>query len=126
MPVLLETPLLVLWPRWSRIVLPTLGLGDLTNRVSRQEALADLSAIVALIHRQGDSSFSRESVCLFRAGATERHRKRFPGRGGCVLIPNILDGLLGDRKRTSDLFHPNDAGYEILAERFFDAIKPCL
>ena len=39
-----------------------------------------------------------------------------------TLIPNILEGIMGNRKLMSDPIHPNDAGYKIMAERFYKAI----
>jgi len=45
---------------------------------------------------------------------------------GVVLIPNILDGIMGNRQLMSDSIHPNDAGYTIMAERFFRELKPYL
>ena len=45
---------------------------------------------------------------------------------GAILIPNILDGIMGNRQLMSDSIHPNDAGYTIMAERFYRALKPYL
>jgi lysophospholipase L1-like esterase len=45
---------------------------------------------------------------------------------GCVLIPDILEGILGNGNLMSDPIHPNGAGYGIVAQRFFEAIKPYL
>jgi lysophospholipase L1-like esterase len=41
---------------------------------------------------------------------------------GAVLIPNIFEGIMGNRKLMSDPIHPNDAGYKKIAERFYEAI----
>jgi lysophospholipase L1-like esterase len=43
---------------------------------------------------------------------------------GTNLIPNILDGIMGNRKLMSDPIHPNDAGYKIIAEKFKKALHP--
>ena len=41
---------------------------------------------------------------------------------GAILIPNIFEGIMGNRKLMSDPIHPNDAGYKIIAERFYEAM----
>jgi lysophospholipase L1-like esterase len=41
---------------------------------------------------------------------------------GAILIPNIFEGLMGNRKLMSDPIHPNGAGYKIIAERFYEAM----
>ena len=41
---------------------------------------------------------------------------------GAILIPNILNGLMGNVELMSDTIHPNAAGYEIMARRFHKAI----
>jgi lysophospholipase L1-like esterase len=43
-----------------------------------------------------------------------------------VLIPDVLNGILGNPARMSDPIHPNDAGYSVMAGYFYEAIKPYL
>ncbi|MBF0477788.1 MAG: hypothetical protein HQK59_18560 [Deltaproteobacteria bacterium] len=45
---------------------------------------------------------------------------------GAVLIPNMFDEIMGKPKLMSYSIHPNDAGYAIMAERFYEAMKPYL
>lgn len=45
---------------------------------------------------------------------------------GAILIPNILSGIMGNNDRMSDAIHPNDKGYEIMAEKFHGALRPYL
>jgi hypothetical protein len=40
---------------------------------------------------------------------------------GALLIPNIFEGIMGNRKLMSDPIHPNKAGYTIIAQRFYKA-----
>jgi acyl-CoA thioesterase-1 len=42
---------------------------------------------------------------------------------GCVLVPDILSGIIGNTKLKSDQIHPNGAGYAKIAARVYDAIK---
>ena len=43
---------------------------------------------------------------------------------GAILIPDIFKGIMGKRKLMSDAIHPNDAGYKIIAQRFYEAMLP--
>jgi lysophospholipase L1-like esterase len=45
---------------------------------------------------------------------------------GAVLIPNIYKGLIAHPELMSDQIHPNEAGYTIMAKRFYEAMKPYL
>jgi lysophospholipase L1-like esterase len=41
-------------------------------------------------------------------------------------VPNILDGILTQPSLMSDYVHPNDAGYQKIAERLASELKPLL
>ena len=43
-----------------------------------------------------------------------------------VFVPEILKGIFNKRQYKSDMVHPNAAGYEIVAERVYQKIKPYL
>jgi len=47
-------------------------------------------------------------------------------RHGAVLVPNVLEGILLRPELTADQIHPNDAGYEIVAERIYGTLGPML
>lgn len=40
-----------------------------------------------------------------------------------VYVPNVLSGILGNRELMSDQIHPNQAGYQKIAERVVPAIR---
>lgn len=39
-----------------------------------------------------------------------------------AFVSDVLDGLFGNRQYMSDAVHPNDAGYEIIAERIYPVL----
>ena len=43
-----------------------------------------------------------------------------------LLVENVLDGIMGNPEHMSDPIHPNDRGYAIMAERFYQVVKPYL
>jgi lysophospholipase L1-like esterase len=42
---------------------------------------------------------------------------------GAVYVSDVLDGLFAHKEYMSDEVHPNDAGYAIIADRVFRAMK---
>ena len=50
--------------------------------------------------------------------------KELADQTGAVLIPDILEDIIGNRKLMSDPIHPNEDGYKISAERFLEAMLP--
>ena len=45
---------------------------------------------------------------------------------GALLVPDILGGIMDNEKLMHDTIHPNAAGYEIMADKFYQAIKTYL
>jgi lysophospholipase L1-like esterase len=43
-----------------------------------------------------------------------------------MYVPNILDGILSSPSLMSDYVHPNDAGYQRIAERLENELRPLL
>ncbi len=47
----------------------------------------------------------------------------FAKDNGCLLVPNVLDELFGNKKLMVDTVHPNAKGYTIVAKEFYKVIK---
>ncbi len=105
------------------IVLITLGGNDLKNGIRADDAFENLKMIVNLIHNQGARVIIGGLTIPFRDRGYGRGFKHLADETGATLIPNILEGIMGNRKLMSDPIHPNDAGYKILAERFNEAMQ---
>jgi lysophospholipase L1-like esterase len=106
------------------IVLITLGGNDLKNGVASEAAFKNLKMIVNLIHNQGARVIIGGLSIPFRDRGFGRGYQKLADQTGATLIPNILEGIMGNRKLLSDPIHPNDAGYKIMAERFYEAMLP--
>ena len=100
------------------IVLITLGGNDLKNGVDADTAFKNLKMIVNLIHNQGARVIIGGLHFPFRDRGYGRGYRKLADETGAVLIPHILEGIMGSRDLMSDPIHPNDAGYKIMAERF--------
>ncbi|MBF0498024.1 MAG: arylesterase [Deltaproteobacteria bacterium] len=109
-----------------RIVLITLGGNDLKNGVSKDVAFRNLKIIVESIQAKGALIvIGGVDIPFWGRGFGDGYRD-ICRETGAILIPNIFDGIMGKPKLMSDSIHPNNAGYAIMAERFYEAIKPYL
>jgi acyl-CoA thioesterase-1 len=105
-------------------VLITLGGNDLKNGIATKAAFANLKAIVESIQRSGAVVVIGGLSFPMRDRGYGKAYRDLADQTGAILIPDILDGIMGDRTLMSDPIHPNDAGYARMAERFYEALQP--
>ncbi len=112
--------------RSPKIVLITLGGNDLKNKVPKETAFSNLDKIVRSIQAKGALVIiGGVDIPLMGRGFREAYQK-LAKETGAVLIPNVLEGIMGKSELMSDPIHPNDKGYTIMAEKFHKAIQPYL
>jgi lysophospholipase L1-like esterase len=104
------------------LVLITLGGNDLKNGVARDVAFDNFKAIVESIQETGARVIIGGLNFPIRDRGFGRAYRELADETGALLIPNIFEGIMGNRKLMSDPIHPNDAGYKKIAERFYEAI----
>lgn len=104
------------------LVLITLGGNDLKNGVAKERAFKNLSLIVNAIQNTGARVILGGIKFPLRDRGYGRAYHELADDTGAILIPNIFEGIMGNRQLMSDPIHPNDAGYKIIAERFYEAI----
>ncbi len=109
-----------------RIVLLTIGGNDLKNGIKKEIVFDNIKNIVTTLQESGAlviiggfdiPLFSRDFGSAYRDLAKET---------GSVLVPNVLEDIIGNRELMSDTIHPNSKGYQIMAERFHEVLKPFL
>jgi lysophospholipase L1-like esterase len=104
------------------LVLITLGGNDLKKGVARDVAFDNFKVIVESIQESGARVIIGGLNFPIRDRGFGRAYRELADETGAVLIPNIFEGIMGNRKLMSDPIHPNDAGYKKIAERFYQAI----
>jgi lysophospholipase L1-like esterase len=109
-----------------RVVLLCLGGNDGLQQMGREQMFANLGVMIDRFHAAG--AFV---VLLGVRSATVRDKNEKPfeelARAKKVLlVPNILDGLITDPRLMSDTIHPNDAGYERIADKIEAALRPVM
>ena len=104
------------------LVLITLGGNDLKNGIAKDVAFKNLKMIVESIQGQGARVVIGGLKIPLRDRGFGKGYRQLVDRTGAVLITNILEGIMGNRKLMSDPIHPNEDGYKIMAERFLEAM----
>jgi len=108
--------------RSPRIVLITLGGNDLKNRLSKETAYQNLKEIIVSIQEQGALVIvGGISIPFWGRGFGEMYQQVCK-ETQALLIPNLFDGIIGDKSLMSDPIHPNNAGYKVIAEKYYEAM----
>jgi len=109
-----------------RIVFITLGGNDLKNGVSKTQAFANLEQIIVRLQDAGALVVvGGIDLPLFGKGFDEAYEV-LAIKTGALLVPNVFENIMGDSRLMSDRIHPNDKGYSIMAQHFYQAVKPYL
>jgi acyl-CoA thioesterase I len=105
-----------------RVVLVLLGGNDYLKRRPKEETFDNLSLIIGRIQDSG------AVVVLLgvRGGVLgdnfDKEFKRLAKETGSAFVPNVLKGIIGVSEYMSDQVHPNDTGYQIIAERILPVL----
>ena len=104
------------------LVLITLGGNDLKNGVSANDALRNLITIVETLQENNARVIVGGLKFPLRDRGYGKAYAELASQTGIILIPHILEGIMGNRSLMSDPIHPNDDGYALMAERFYKAV----
>jgi acyl-CoA thioesterase-1 len=109
-----------------RVVLLCFGGNDGLQRLPPNETFHNLARIIDRLHRGG--SFV---VLLGIRSATlrdhyEEHFRRLAREKRVLLVPNLMESVLFSPNLMSDAIHPNDAGYQAIAERLEAVLLPIM
>ena len=104
------------------LVLITLGGNDLKNGVAKDHAFDNLRMIINSIHNTGAKVILGGIKFPIRDRGFGKAYQKLADDTGAFLIPNIFEGIMGNRQLMSDPIHPNEDGYKIMADKFYEAI----
>jgi len=107
------------------LVVVTLGGNDILRRTALDETLANLEAIFTELQDRGCVVAYCEVLGVVAGKRAKRHRE-LCRRLGVILIPDVLDDILGQDDMISDSIHPNDQGYRLMAGRVAAVLEPFL
>lgn len=108
------------------IVIVLLGGNDYLKQVPIDTTFSNLEKIVKSFQDNGAAVI----ILGVRGGLLrDNYNARFEAFAkshGAAFVPNVLDGLIGDQTLMSDAIHPNDAGYQIIADKVFPTLAKLL
>ena len=106
-----------------RVVIVVLGGNDFLRRVPMETTFNNLRTIVGRIRERGAAVvLVGVKVNLFRDLYGAEY-ERLSREMSAAVVPDILDDVLGRGDRMSDSIHPNDQGYEIIADRLEPVLR---
>lgn len=112
--------------RNPRLVIVLFGGNDFMRQLAVGETRKNLEEIVGRIQDRG----AMVALVGMRLGLfTDEYGPIYKGiarKRGALYIPEILKGILSDARLKSDSIHPNSAGYQRMAERILQKVKPLL
>jgi len=112
--------------RDPRVVIVLLGGNDFLRRVPKEQTFANLATIAERIRSTGAAVvLVGVNVGLWRDPYGDEY-ENVARRTSAGLVPDILDDILGDQHLMTDSIHPNDRGYQIVADRVEPALRELL
>ncbi len=100
-----------------RIVIVGLGGNDFLRRMPIADTERNLRAIVRRIQQQGAMVVLLGFRFPSLGPSYESMYERVADDTKCLLIPDLMDGILSNQTLKSDEIHPNARGYDVMAER---------
>jgi len=106
-----------------RIVFVLLGGNDYLQKIPKETTFKNLATIIEKIQDKGAAVILlgvRGGIFVDRF---EEDYKILSDTYQTGFVPNVLDGLITNRKLMFDSIHPNDLGYKIVADKIFPELK---
>jgi acyl-CoA thioesterase-1 len=105
-----------------KVVIVLLGGNDAIQKIPTEETFRNLEVIIQKIQAKGAIVLLLGVQGRLLSDPFKGEFEKLAAKYHTAYVPNVLDGLIGNLKYMSDSVHPNDLGYEIIAEK----IKPVL
>lgn len=106
-----------------KLVIVGLGGNDFLQGVPMATTESNLRTIIRRIHERG----AMVILLGYRFPSLQNNYgemyERVARDEQCLLVPDLLDGILTDSSLKSDEIHPNAKGYALLAERIAPAVQ---
>ena len=109
--------------RDPKVVIVLLGGNDFLRRVPTEQTFANLEKIVDRIRRRGAAVILVGVSVGLLSDPYASEYTAVARRNAAGLVPDILDGIMGNNDLMSDSIHPNDRGYAIIADRLEAAVR---
>ncbi len=106
-----------------RLVLILLGGNDFLQKVPRDETFANLKSIISAFQSDGAAVVIIGVRSGIVGGGADDRYEALAQETESLYIEDALKGVFGDPALMSDAIHPNDRGYQKIADRILAEIK---
>ena len=112
--------------RDPKLVIVEFGGNDFLQHLPLEETFTNLELLVQRIQAQGAMVVLVGVSPGLLGDATRNDYQRIARAHRAVFVPDILGGIMTNPQFKSDELHPNDLGYERIAQRLAKAVAPLL
>ena len=112
--------------REARVVLLCFGGNDSLSEQSRTQTFANLAKMIDRFHEAGSFVVLIGIRSASLRDHNEEHFARLARNKQVLYVPDMLRGLAFKPVYMSDAIHPNDVGYQKIAERLEKKLRPLL
>jgi acyl-CoA thioesterase I len=105
------------------IVLITIGGNDMKNGVPVAKAKENILAMISQIRATGARIILGGVNPPIMSRNYPKMYHDIEEETDILIIPDILQGIMGDDDLMSDMIHPNDQGYKLVAEKFYEKMQ---
>lgn len=108
------------------MVLIEFGANDAMRGIPFEQTKNNLTAMVDYVQRLGAVAVLVDTGGSFRMNRYSNFMEDLAKEKNALFVPGIMDGIFTDRALKSDTMHPNEKGYEMIADRVAKVIRPYL
>ena len=108
------------------MVLIEFGGNDLLQNRPMEETRKALEEIIDYVHGLNAMAVIVDTGGNYQMSRYTKMMKKLAKKKRALFIPGIMDGIFSDKSLKSDILHPNEKGYEIIADKVYEALKPYL
>lgn len=108
------------------MVLIEFGGNDFMRSVPFEQTLAAIEQITDAVQAAGAVAVIVDTGGYNGMSRYSKAYKKIGQEKGALFVPGILNGVAAKRELMSDQVHPNAAGYQIVADKVYEAIKDYL
>ncbi len=109
-----------------RLVIVVLGGNDFLKKIPREETFRNLETIITSFQSDGAVTVVVGVRSGIIGGGADDDYEALAKRTGSVYMSDVLSGVFGRSELMSDAIHPNDRGYQQIAERLALILKKYL
>lgn len=109
-----------------RVVLLCLGGNDGLQRRPAEEMLSNLATLIDRLQAQGSFVVLIGVRSASLLDKNDKPLRRLARQKRLLYVPDILAGVFPNPAYMADAVHPNDAGYQRIAQRLEEALRPWL